>query len=132
MPAGRTASRQQTGQQAENVAAAHLIAAGMQLVERNYHCRYGEIDLIFRDTREAATPLVFVEVRYRRSAAFGGALESVNRTKQQKIHLAASHYLQNRSDNPAARFDLVTISGRLGEDSSAPQIDWLEDVDIQA
>lgn len=119
-------SARSSGQQAEDLAAQHLQTAGLKLLARNYYCRYGEIDLVCQDARHAMPSLVFVEVRYRRSAQFGGALESITPSKQQKIHLAASHFMQNQPAQTAARFDVVAISGDLQQ----PRIDWLEDVDI--
>ena len=107
------------GGQWEQVALEWLQGKGWRLVERNYHCRLGEIDLIMRD----ADVLVFVEVRYRKSAGFGSAVESVDRRKQQKLLLAARHYLRQWSGaEPVCRFDVVAISGAGGS-----AIEWSED-----
>ena len=62
------------GKKAEDVACSFLQRNGLSLVERNYHCRYGEIDLIMHDD----DTLVFVEVRYRNSNKFGDAAESID------------------------------------------------------
>lgn len=72
--------------------------------------------------RDADT-LVFVEVRYRRSRAFGGAAVSVTREKQRRIARAARHYLATklRGAEPPCRFDVVAIEG----DEKAPVIDWI-------
>ena len=77
------------GAQAEQAAAAYLVKRGLQLVEKNYRCRFGEIDLIMR----AGVTLVFVEVRSRSSRAFGGAAASIDARKQRKLIAAAQHYL---------------------------------------
>ena len=108
------------GQQAEQLALAHLRTHQLQLLETNYHCRHGEIDLIMRDQQQ----LVFVEVRYRQSDAFGGSLESVDSRKQAKIQATAEHYLQSkpRLKFDACRFDVVAMAG----DIQAPSIDWIE------
>lgn len=111
------ARTQQLGDAAEAHAVAHLQRAGLHLVERNYRCRGGEIDLVMRDGDQ----LVFVEVRYRSRAGFGGAAASVDGRKQQRLITAASHYLQQRRVNCACRFDVVAIDGQ------AHRIDWLRD-----
>ena len=77
------------GQQAELWACQYLEQQGLALITKNYHCRRGEIDLIMRDEKA----LVFIEVRYRKSARFGSALESVNYKKQQKLIITAEHYI---------------------------------------
>ena len=105
------------GKEAEDTAAAYLEARGLKTVTRNYHCRFGEIDLVMRDGRT----LVFVEVRARRSAAYGGAAASITAAKREKIIAAARHYLSGRSPLPACRFDAVLIEG------DPPRIEWVRD-----
>lgn len=68
------------GALAEEAAAEFLKERGFSSLERNYSCRFGEIDLIMRDGHT----LVFVEVRYRRNKSFGGAIESITVAKRQK------------------------------------------------
>lgn len=94
------------GQSAEARACAELQARGLQLVERNYRVRGGEIDLIMRDVDGT---LVFVEVRARSHAAYGGAAGSVDATKRRRIVLAARHYLAHLPEEPVCRFDVVTL-----------------------
>ncbi len=95
------------GQQIEKQVCKHLQKQGLQFITRNYQCRGGEIDLIMQDQNT----LVFVEVRFRKSARFGSALESVNKTKQSRIIHTAEHYLQQSHDNyQACRFDVVAVS----------------------
>ncbi|HEU4459473.1 MAG TPA: YraN family protein [Methylibium sp.] len=109
---GRTTKAQGDG--AEALALAHLLRAGLVLVERNYRVaagpsrRAGEIDLVMRD-RDGT--LVFVEVRARRSASHGGAAGSVSASKQRRIVYAAQHYLLRWPAAPACRFDVVAIDG---------------------
>lgn len=87
------------GQAAEDLAAAHLQAAGLRLLARNHLCRFGEIDLICRE----GEVVVFVEVRQRRSERFGGAAASITTRKRLRIWRAARHYLmQLGHDRPAA------------------------------
>lgn len=104
-----------SGAAAEDAAAAFLVARGLSLVERNYRCRFGEIDLILRDGRT----LVFVEVRYRRSRAFGGAGESITSAKRTKLLRAARHYMASHQQLPDCRFDAILMHG-----DGAP-IEWL-------
>jgi len=109
--------QQLSGKNGEILACQFLKKHKLQLVESNYHCRYGEIDLIMRD-RDS---LVFVEVRYRASDTFGSAKESVNFHKQQRLIATARHYLQQTQAPLASRFDVVAISG-IGQNKN---IDWL-------
>ena len=71
----------QLGTAAEQRALDYLLAQGLKLVVRNWHCRFGEIDLILKDHKT----LVFVEVRSRSQARFGGAARSIAIGKQQKL-----------------------------------------------
>lgn len=105
------------GAQAEILACAHLEQAGLKLVTRNYRCPQGEIDLILHD----GDVLVFVEVRYRNSSAFGSPAETVDSRKQARLRAAASHYLVKHAIDRACRFDVVAVSG------SNARIEWLRD-----
>lgn len=92
----------------EQRALAHLREQGLRLITRNYRCKGGEIDLIM-ETRRGET--VFVEVRVRNHGSFGGAAESVNQRKQQRLIVAAQHYLCRLPALPPCRFDVVAIDG---------------------
>jgi putative endonuclease len=112
---GKASERQRRGDAAEALALQHLQRAGLTLVERNYrvargpHARGGEVDLILRD-RDGT--LVFVEVRARGDARFGGAAASVGAIKRARVVFAAEHYLQRwRTHPPPCRFDVVAIDG---------------------
>ena len=109
------------GKAAETQACRFLINHGLVLVDRNYRCRHGEIDLIMRDGR----CMVFVEVRYRNKHRFAGGAETVDHRKQSKLTATAMHYLQSHPGAAArpARFDVVAIDGGLGED----RVDWIRD-----
>ncbi len=109
------------GAAAEALAARFLMARGLSIVGRNYRCRGGEIDLIVRDGKT----LIFVEVRLRRSQAFGGAAESITATKRRRLRLAAQHYLLGLAREPPCRFDAILLDG-LG----AGNIEWLRGIDI--
>ncbi len=106
------------GNAAEEAALAHLQAAGLTLVERNYRTPGrggGEIDLVMR---ERGGTLVFVEVRARAGVTHGGAAATVGAVKQRRIVLAARHYLMRHKTPPPCRFDVVAIDGN--------HIEWLK------
>ena len=102
----RTA-KQRSGSAAEDAALAFLTAQGLLLVQRNFACRGGEIDLIMQD----GSMLVFVEVRLRSSASHGGAAASVTRTKQKRLIIAAQVFLQRYRIPPPCRFDVIAYDG---------------------
>lgn len=85
--------------------------SGLEIVETNYLCKLGEVDIIARNHQD----LIFIEVRYRRSESYGGALQSVDKKKQKRIGLAANHYLQKHklTNKVACRFDVFAITGNL-------------------
>lgn len=98
----------QKGAGAEQRAAAYLQQQGLQPVCSNFRCKYGELDLVMRD----GAVLVVVEVRYRKSEQFGGALASITAQKQARIVAATQHYvIINGLSHCAIRFDVVAISG---------------------
>ncbi len=111
-----------TGACFEDLALAHLERNGLALIERNFNCRYGEIDLVMR----SGDTVVFVEVRYRRGAAgranFGDGIDSVGAAKRAKLVRAAAVFLANhpRLADRTCRFDVLAIAG----DAAAPVIDW--------
>ena len=96
------------GGAAERRAARHLKRRGYAIVDRNVQCgRLGELDLVARD----GETLVFVEVRYRKSDRFGGALVSVDHIKRRKLARAAQHYLARHPFEGPVRFDVVALDG---------------------
>ena len=97
--------QQRLGRQGEDRALAHLQAHGLTLLERNFLCKSGEIDLVMQD----GAVLVFVEVRRRASGKFGGAVYSVTPAKQQRLLRAAQFYLLRHKLPPPCRFDLVAM-----------------------
>lgn len=106
-----------TGQQFEMMACQYLCQQGLQLLAQNVSCRFGELDLVMQD----GASLVFVEVKYRKHSQFGSAVAAVSSSKQQKLRLTASWYLQQQRWQGPARFDVVAISG------DAPfTVDWLK------
>jgi putative endonuclease len=107
------------GAAGEELAARYLARHGLTLLERNYRCRFGEIDLIMRDART----LVFVEVRLRQRADFGGAAASITAAKQAKLIKTARHYLAHRAKDEPCRFDALL----LREADSDASIEWIKD-----
>ena len=93
------------GNKGEDAAVKHLKRLGYTIVERNYFARVGEIDIIAQKDEY----LVFVEVKMRRSEAYGGGVAAVDYHKQQKIRKAAALYLQQKEMEVAVRFDVVII-----------------------
>ncbi len=116
----KTYNKQAIGQNFEKLACAYLQKQGLTLKAKNANFRVGEIDLIMLDKKQ----LVFVEVRYRQSNQYGGALASITPQKQQKIIKAAQLYLQKEFSNqpPSCRFDVVAIEG----DEKPYEIQWIK------
>ena len=100
-------SRKKQGNQAEDEAYQYLLKQGFKLLEKNFSTKAGEVDLIMQDGES----LVFIEVRYRKNADFGGAAASVTPKKQQRIIKAALAYQQRHSPQSSLRFDVVAIEG---------------------
>jgi len=100
------------GGRGEDIAARLLKKRGYRILERNYRCRYGEIDLVARDGRTIA----FVEVKTRRNCDFGAPADAVGPKKRLNMARASSNYLVERglTDHPA-RFDVVSILAGGGE-----------------
>jgi putative endonuclease len=108
--------RQAVGAAKERLACAFLQRHGLHLVDSNYRCRRGEIDLVMRE----GAVLVFVEVRFRASDRFGTPAETVGVRKQRRLLAAASHYLQEQRINAPCRFDVLAVG-------DGDRIDWIRD-----
>lgn len=107
------------GAAVEAAAEQHLIDAGLQVLARNARYRGGEVDRVMDDNGT----VVFVEVRYRAHARFGGGAASVDARKQQRLLLAAQFFLQAHpalAERPC-RFDVIEASGE------PPRLHWLKD-----
>lgn len=99
--------KKKSGRAAEEQACGYLVRQGLTLVERNFRCRGGEIDLIMRQSET----LVFVEVRLRADDRHGGAAASVTAAKQARLITAAQLFLQRYPSPPPCRFDVIAIDG---------------------
>lgn len=111
--------RQGRGAWAEQLALEYLEGAGLRLLERNFRCRLGEIDLIMAD----GAVLVFVEVRFRASTRYGAGFESVTRAKQSKLLSAARAYLaRHKAGTAHCRFDVISVTKR----NYQPDLLWVK------
>ena len=109
------------GKVTETFAEDYLIEQGLQPIDKNVHCRQGEIDLVMRD----GDVFVFVEVKYRKNNHFGSAAEAVSLAKQNKIkHCVAFffHKANLNEYNTPCRFDVIALEG----DINKPQVTWLK------
>ena len=114
-------SRSRLGSWGENRAKEYLARKGYTLLESNYRCQWGEVDLICQD----GTYLVFVEVRTRRSQEYGTPEESLSKSKQEKLIATAQTYMQEQDSTPEQwRIDLVALV--LGDGGAIQRIDHLE------
>ncbi len=105
------------GAEAEDRACAFLERKGLEIIERNYRCRFGEIDIVAR----SGASLVFVEVRARSSETFGGSAQSITTAKRRRLLATARHYLMRQRKHCTCRFDVVLLSGPSAE------IEWIRD-----
>lgn len=106
-----------SGAEAEKLAAAFLQRQGLKLLETNYRCRLGEIDLIMQH----GGTLVFAEVRLRSNPNFGGAAASITAQKQARLLRAARHYLSGKQNHPPCRFDVILLGSLDGGN-----IEWIK------
>ena len=126
VPADRRTPRRIRGDAVEAAALAHLQARGLRLISRNAAARDGDVDLVMLDAHARdGHAVVFVEVRYRASSAFGGGLASVDAGKRRRLVRAAQAFLQQHPEHADApcRFDVVVASG----DPATPVLEWLQD-----
>lgn len=124
MAVAATLDRRARGDLVEAAARRHLLAAGLRELASNASYRGGELDLVMFDAAGGGS-VVFVEVRYRRSGAFGGGAMSIDARKRRKLVHAAQLFLaaHPRLTDAPCRFDVVDADG----DPAAPRITWLRD-----
>jgi putative endonuclease len=113
-------NRQQIGQLAEQQACDYLQSQGLRLLQQNYRCYCGEIDLIMQEQNN----IVFIEVRSRRRIDFGSAVESITLSKRKKLIRTATHFLQMKKwlYKVDSRFDIIAIHPIDGK----IQLEWLK------
>ncbi len=110
------------GKWGENQVAAYLRSQGYEILEMNYRCRMGELDLVASKGRY----LSFVEVELRRNGDMMAAREAVTYSKQQKLRAAALLYLQSHPTRLQPRFDVAEIYAPQGTETRHPHINYLE------
>ena len=93
------------GAKAEQIAFEYLQQQGLKLIERNWHCPFGEIDLIMQERNS----YIFIEVKYRKTKLFGGAIYSINQAKCARIMRTAEFYLQTKRIDAPCRIDAVIL-----------------------
>ncbi|UCX03343.1 YraN family protein [Shewanella glacialimarina] len=103
-----------SGELAEQHAREYLQQQGLTFVTANVRYKFGEIDLIMKQQQT----LVFVEVKYRKTQAFGGAINALSAKQINRIRLSANAYLQQQGINPPCRFDVIAINNT--------QISWIQ------
>ena len=113
-------SSKSKGMHYEAQAKAYLCERGLSLIQQNYHCRFGEIDLIMRDNNTVC----FIEVKFRKSMSYGGALNAIPYQKQQKIIKTAQVFISDHQKlaQQAIRFDALMLQ-QAREDIS---INWIQ------
>ncbi|NWF72202.1 MAG: YraN family protein [Nitrospirae bacterium] len=112
--------RRIVGQEGESAAEQYLRHKGYRIVARNLRSSVGELDLVAEDGQV----LVFVEVKTRRTGAFGGAIHAVHQRKQEKlIQLAALYLARHHIKDRLCRFDVVLLQGT---DAAVPQVEHIQ------
>lgn len=94
---------------------------GLIFVDKNVHCRQGEIDLIMKDQQT----YVFVEVKFRKNNNYGGAISAISKTKQDKIKHCVAFFLHKaklNEYNTPCRFDVIALEGDINQ----PKVTWLK------
>ena len=114
-------ARRQSGNRAEDIATEYLKQQNIKIITRNFHSRFGEIDIIGLDKET----LSFIEVRYRKNETYLAAVETIDRHKCKKIVITSQVYLNKRKKYQSynCRYDVITITGEF----DAPIIEWIKD-----
>ena len=109
-----------SGKRAENIAANYLKKQNVKIISRNFHSRFGEIDLIGLDKET----LTFIEVRYRKNEDYLSAVETIDRHKCKKIIITSEVYLNKRKRYRShhCRYDVITVTGEVNQ----PEIEWIK------
>lgn len=117
------------GHKKEQDAATYLQSQQLQIIQQNYRCKGGEIDLICLDTSRKSDPvLIFVEVKHRKTTNYGQPEEAVNKSKQRKIILCAQTFLQKNPQyqNHAMRFDTLSFIAEQTAPNWIQNAFWLD------
>ena len=114
--------RQDLGRFGEEKAVDYLISRGYAILERNFRCRLGEIDII----AEKDGTTVFTEVKLRKNSLYGAAAEFVNSSKQRKLRCTANFYLHGKASESPCRFDVIEIYAPRGREGPV-KLNHIED-----
>lgn len=122
-----TGVKQRLGAQGEEWAEEVLSEAGMFVIDRNWRCREGEIDLIAVDEVDGETILVFCEVKYRTGTGFGTPLEGITHEKVRRLRRAAAMWLRERKvSTRRIRLDAIGILAVRGQDIEVTHVRGIE------
>ena len=118
-----TLNARDRGRDAEHACCQYLQKQGLRLLAKNYRGRRGELDLVMRER----DTVVFVEVRFRKNNACGGALESVTGSKREKLRITAEQYLQQETKLTNGRFDVVAMTEKVQNNGlNAYSFEWIK------
>jgi len=101
------------GAQGEKIARAHIERLGWHVLEMNFRCSAGEMDIIAEEPSATGPTLVFLEVKTRRGPGHGSPVEAVDARKLERLHNIAAAYLAHRNqggEEPASRFDIAEVT----------------------
>jgi putative endonuclease len=119
--------RRQLGRRGEDAAAEHLIGLGYRIVDRNWRCRSGEIDLIARCTEDGRSAIVFCEVKTRTGLGYGGPLQSITYAKGRRLRQLAGQWLAETGEQADdVRIDAVGVLLLAGR---TPEITHIRGID---
>ena len=104
--------RHETGKIGEDIAIKYLEQLGYKIIERNFECKQGEIDIIAKDKEE----IVFIEVKTRTSVTYGFPKEAVDKTKKKHIYWSTEYYIYSRNlENYPIRIDVIEVYKKHGK-----------------
>ena len=119
----RTGSRQQVGRQGEDLACAELVRQGMEVLDRNWRCALGEIDIVAAEVADRGVTLVFCEVKCRTGLGFGHPLEAITFAKMRTLRQLAAHWLrQHQVTAKGIRLDAIGVVMLPGREPSLTHV----------
>lgn len=108
-------NKREVGSFYENKVCDYLISEGIEIIERNFFCKFGEVDIIGRE----GDTLIFFEVKFRSGDSFGNPLDAIDRRKQKRIIGCAKYYTAYKYSDMYIRFDAVGVTD--------DKIEWVKD-----
>ena len=119
----RAESRQQVGRRGEDLACAELERQGMEVVDRNWRCALGEIDIVAAESGERGVTLVFCEVKCRTGMGFGHPLEAITFAKMRTLRQLTAHWLRQHSiKSVGIRLDAIGVIMLPGQEPSLTHV----------